>query len=231
MIFGAPPIITNGLVLSLDAGNSKSYPGSGTTWSDLSGNSNTGTLTNGPTFSTDGGGSITSNGSNSYTNIPNTNNFSSNTLTFDLFFKPIVNPTSIGYVLAKQYNVNYGSFTLYSAGSGNYVIGVGTSTTSAASTSVNLLINNWYHVAGVYDGTNMLFYFNGRFISTTAYPGNNPIIYDSSQPINIGRYGSSYPTQLYTASRIGNLKLYNRALSASEITQNYNALKSRFNLS
>ena len=54
----SPKIITNGLVLSLDAANNKSYPRSGTTWSDLSGNNNTGTLTNGPTFSDSNGGVI-----------------------------------------------------------------------------------------------------------------------------------------------------------------------------
>jgi hypothetical protein len=58
MIFGTPPIVTNGLVLHLDAGSRQSYPGSGTTWNDLSGNGYNGTLTNGPTFNTANQGSI-----------------------------------------------------------------------------------------------------------------------------------------------------------------------------
>ena len=53
-----PRVVTDGLVLCLDAGNVKSYPGSGTTWTDLSGKGNTGTLTNGPTYSSANGGSI-----------------------------------------------------------------------------------------------------------------------------------------------------------------------------
>ena len=62
-IFGGPNVIDNGLVLSLDAGNVKSYPGSGTIWYDKSGNNNNGTLTNGPTFS---GGSIVFDGVDDY---------------------------------------------------------------------------------------------------------------------------------------------------------------------
>ena len=57
-MFTGPNIITDGLVLALDAANSRSYPGTGTTWSDLSGNGNSGTLTNGPTFNSGNGGSI-----------------------------------------------------------------------------------------------------------------------------------------------------------------------------
>jgi hypothetical protein len=57
-------IVTNGLVLALDAANTKSYPGSGTTWTDLSGNNNTGTLTNTPTYSSANSGSIVFNGTN-----------------------------------------------------------------------------------------------------------------------------------------------------------------------
>lgn len=60
------PVVTTGLQLYLDAGNASSYPGSGTTWTDLSGNNLTGTLTNGPTYSATNGGSIVFDGSNDY---------------------------------------------------------------------------------------------------------------------------------------------------------------------
>ena len=64
-----PKIVTNGLVLCLDAANAKSYPGSGTAWTDLSGLGNTGTLTNGPTYSSANNGSIVLDGINDYTSI------------------------------------------------------------------------------------------------------------------------------------------------------------------
>ena len=65
MYYG-PRIVSNGLVLCLDAANKRSYPGTGTTWTDLSGNSNNGTLTNGPTFSAGNMGSILFDGTNDY---------------------------------------------------------------------------------------------------------------------------------------------------------------------
>ena len=64
-----PSSVTSGLVLCLDAGNTKSYPGSGTTWTDLSGNGNTGTLTNGPTYSSANGGSFVFDGTDDYASI------------------------------------------------------------------------------------------------------------------------------------------------------------------
>ena len=70
-----PKIITDGLVLCLDAGNTKSYPGSGTSWSDLSGQGNTGTLVNGPTYSSADGGSIVFDGSNDYGSLSSLNLF------------------------------------------------------------------------------------------------------------------------------------------------------------
>ena len=63
-IIDGPRIPTSGLIFYLDAANTRSYPGSGTTWTDLSGNGNTGTLTNGPTYSSANGGQIVFDGSN-----------------------------------------------------------------------------------------------------------------------------------------------------------------------
>ena len=63
---GGKPIVTDGLVLCLDAANPKSYPGSGTTWTDLSGNGNNGTLVNGVGYNSDNGGSLSFDGVNDY---------------------------------------------------------------------------------------------------------------------------------------------------------------------
>jgi len=70
-MFTGPNISTSGLVLALDAANTKSYPGSGTTWTDMSGNNNNGTLTNGPTFNSANGGSIVFDGSNDFVTLGN----------------------------------------------------------------------------------------------------------------------------------------------------------------
>ena len=81
-----PDINENGLVLFLDAANRLSYPGSGTAWSDLSGNSNTGTLTNGPTFSAGNMGSILFDGTNDWINLP-TAGFGGTTFSIDFWIK------------------------------------------------------------------------------------------------------------------------------------------------
>ena len=71
--FDGPTIVNNGLILALDAADNNSYSGSGTTWSDLSGNNNTGTLTNGPTFGSTNGGTIVFDGTNDYAEITTRN--------------------------------------------------------------------------------------------------------------------------------------------------------------
>ena len=93
----SPKIITNGLVLSLDAANNKSYPRSGTTWTDLSGNSNTGTLTNGPSFNDGNQGSIVFDGTDDYVNIPYNSGLIPNNLTLSAW----INRTAV---------VNYAHF-------------------------------------------------------------------------------------------------------------------------
>ena len=114
----SPAIVTSGLVLCLDAANRKSYPGSGTTWTDLSGNGNNGTLIDSPTFNTDGIGSLSFNGLNSYIGIsspssrfnwtPSSTGF--NNMTLDLWIK--TSDTS-GYVISKPWNSS-GEYNYYS---------------------------------------------------------------------------------------------------------------------
>ena len=67
-VLNGPGIITSGLISALDAADRNSYPGSGTTWTDISGNNNNGTLTNGPTFSSTNGGAIVLDGADDYIN-------------------------------------------------------------------------------------------------------------------------------------------------------------------
>ncbi len=94
-MFTGPNIITNGLILELDAANRKSYPGSGTTWTDLSGNGNTGTLTNGPTFSSANGGSIVFDGVDDYVNCGNASSLNferTNSFSFCFWIYPTTFP-------------------------------------------------------------------------------------------------------------------------------------------
>jgi len=90
---GGPKIITDGLVLSLDAANTKSYPGTGTVWKDLSGNGNNGTLVNGPTFNSGNNGSIVFDGVNDYASTTPVSNLTIPQMEGDITYEYWIEPT------------------------------------------------------------------------------------------------------------------------------------------
>jgi len=238
-VYGGPEITTNGLVLYLDAGNTKSYPGSGTLWTDLSENGNNGTLTNGPIYSSSNKGGIVFDGTNDYVtclystslnNIGGLTNF-----TIEAFVKwnliPItgngqwiignVNDTGgqtggfqLGYIPGFGLN-----FSTYRTGTGD---GINTGTAPAN--------NVWYSMVGLKLVTGYYFYVNGNLVGTTLTSNNGNT---SSTPTHIGirkRDLNSPSTTMYFNGIISSIKVYNRGLSASEILQNYNAFKGRYGL-
>jgi len=220
-VYTRPSIVTNGLVLNLDAANIKSYPGSGTTWSDLSGNRNTGTLVNGPTFSRDGGGNIVFDGVDDYISFSAITN---TIYTVDFWYKMGGNDGTYGYFASSGDNglaigeggtfngLVYGQFYYWNGATSN-LLGTIPSTT------------NWNHICALINTTtnNIQIYGNGNQLSTTNITGMSTSI------TNIGRYIASNLN--FLKGSLANYLIYNRALTAQEIQQNYNALKSRFNLS
>ena len=222
-----PKIVTNGLVLYLDAANTKSYPKSGTSWYDLSGNRNTGTLTNGPTFNSADGGSIVFDGSNDYVDFfaPNLGT----TATIEMWVK-------LGAAYSNKMFFGWLNYDVYCA-SGN--IGYNTNNgdiygiTSATVSSLGL-VNNWKHyifeMRSDVAYTNNKIYINGVNQSLSQILGSEVA---ASRTFNSGngriadfRAEGSYNIPMNCAS----FKVYNRALSASEVLQNYNATKGRFSL-
>ena len=110
-VAGGPNIVEDGLVLALDAANKKSYPGSGTVWSDLSGNSNDGTLTNGPTFSSNNSGIFSFDGANDIVVGPATvNSLSSTTMTISIWTNPN-STTQRNTLLSKWGRSSLGNFS------------------------------------------------------------------------------------------------------------------------
>jgi hypothetical protein len=225
----SPRIVTNGLTLYLDAANPKSYPGSGTTWSDLSGNGNNGTLTNGPTFDSGNGGSIAFDGSNDY--VSETTGLS------DSFWQG--NWTACFWVNFDTLNTTTGSSdkTLLQHGTSttrsglhltqrNSRIHFGLYADDLQATTV-LSTGNWYNV--VFTLNNSTFvkqnYLNGTLDNSHtgggAYigSGNNSRI--AGVVLSFGLHFDGY---------MSNCSFYNRVLTASEIQQNYNATKGRFGL-
>ena len=218
----ATPIVTNGLVLNLDASRLSSYPNAGTTWTDISGNGNNGTMTNGPIFGTANGGVITFDGINDRvssfpTQFPNTNS-----KTIDMWFKTNsstrqglcgVRSASTGWVFCINRG-STGNLTYFNTGQGEYQIPAGITT------------NTWYNAIVTHDysvGT-IKIYLNGNLLGTASLPG----YISSSFNGVIGDEDNSFTTPFN--GDICQTKIYNRALSSTEITQNYNATKSRFGL-
>lgn len=214
-------IVRNGLVLWLDASN---YPGSGTTWTDISGKGNNGTLTNGPTFSSNNSGSLVFDGLDDYISCGNS---ASLNITSALTLSSWVYLTAwSGYpgIIGKGYSTTGGYSTHIRP---DYSIWFEIDTSGGTRynynpTSVTIGLNGWYNVVATYDQSLMQIYINtvaaGAGLSTTTTIGT------ITANVEIGRL-SGYG---YFQGRISNSTIYNRALSATEITQNFNALRGRY---
>jgi hypothetical protein len=236
MAFGnGPRIVTSGLVLSLDAADRNSYPGSGTTWRDLAG-SNNGTLTNGPTYNSANGGSIVFEGTDDY--VTGSLQVLSAPFTIEYFGK-FNNVTQVNYEYFGQVGTATGANTCLSVSkvgsqfgsySGNmYVYGGGTFGTF---TDISLATNDWVHTVAIATTTApyVVVYKNavqGNIL--TGIPNTEQI----TAPITISanyRLGFFQNGTWWLNGNIASAKIYNRALPVSEILQNYNAQKSRFGL-
>lgn len=231
-MFIGPNIVTDGLVLSLDAGSKKSYPGSGTTWSDLSGNGNDGTLTNGPTFASGNGGSIDFDGSNDYATISNTNIVPNDitSLTVGGIWKRNGDGANYETVLHQSGNTTIGNSAYWFGYDLNNKVtatigarqGVGW---SAGQTTIDADIGKWFYTLASWDGSDVYVYVNGELIksySLTSY----------SNPGTVTRIGASGDASGYLAN-VGVSIIHinpNKYFTQEEVLQNYNATKSRFGL-
>lgn len=241
MISGTPPLITNGLVFYIDAFNKSSYAGNGTTWNDLSGNNTTSTLTNGPTFSNDSGGSIVFDGNNDYA-ILSSSNFQSGNNSFSMgcWFKWNGNGTNAQNIMFGYGNDATGNnkCSLIAVVSNLFHFEFGGATGKVTSTTT-IATGSWYYGFMTYDGNYTRAYLNGKLENTTAYSSANVQLSGyNGVTAGIGCLFSQYGNVLSGIIRYGTfngniavIKYYNRTLSNSEILQNYNAYKGRFGLS
>lgn len=231
------PIVTDGLILHLDAGNKSSYPGSGTVWSDLSGNSNNGVLTNGPTFDSGNGGSITFDGQNDYTIIETTpDSLQGNpAFTVEGWFKRSGDWSGGATWGIGGDGTRQGINSFNSSGTNEIAIDLwGNSTYSSGQTYST---TEWKHCVWTYNGDGFTTSNIVIYVNTTPYTAANlitirggsgtPVI--NSSGIVLSRAGVS-TNNYYGKPIISNFKIYNRVLSANEVLQNYNATKARFGL-
>ena len=221
-------IVTDGLVFYVDAGNEDSYPGSATTWSDLIG-SNDGTLTNGPVYSSSNAGFLDFDGTDDY--VAHSDIGASDwPVTLSAWVKFDVNnvaQTVVSQADTSAINQMFGCATQMTGS--NMLATVWTYSASYgykdARGTTPLATGTWYHLTAVFESnTSKKIYLNGNLEATLTDSTTFPTGIDN---LNIARFGRSTPGG-YVNGQIACAMAYNKALSASEILQNYNALKNRF---
>lgn len=219
-------IVRDGLLLHLDAVNLKSYSGSGTVWNDLSGNGNDATLTNGPVFNTDDNKYISFDGVNDYAIIPNSTSVSSftNQISVSVWIKRV--PNTIQRIINKFDTVETATFriTIGSAGRLFFEINDGT-TRYILGNLFPTFSNDWENFVFTYNGSNRYIYQNTNLIASDTF--TNPI-YNNSFPITIG--ATVLTDVLYGPLDISGAMIYNRALTSTEIQQNFEATRSRYGI-
>ena len=211
-----PNIITDGLVLHLDAANTNSYPGSGTTWTDMSGKENDGTLTNGPTFSSDDMGSIVFDGSNDYVNAtpitkPASCTFSCWAKSTDVSTVMLFNAGGDGSGPDLFFHTGIISWNTWDANNNPF----GNIPSSATDGKYHnyVLVND--------SSSNAKLYYDTELLGTATYRSAA-----GSTNLYIGGTTNTY---MWSGS-ISSFMIYDKLLTESEILQNYNSHKGRFGL-
>jgi hypothetical protein len=221
-------IVTDGLVFCLDAGDKMSYPGAGTTWTDLSKRGNNGTLTNGPTFDSANGGSIVFDGTNDYVSITRNSSITPNYISICGWIK-INSKSSNQFLLALPRSVNGGASYMmyYSLSLDGFVAYARTNSTGTIQTTSTFSpdTGRWYFLSMTSNGSNLILFIDGEFEASLSF--SSVLEYSGSTVLRIGSYDNQ-GTPTYTNGNIPNVSIYNRALSAEEIKQNYLATKGRY---
>jgi hypothetical protein len=226
---GGGPLLGNRL--ALDAGIAASYSGSGSSWFDLSGNSNTVTLFNSPTYSSLNGGSLVFDGSTQYGTAPDSSSLdiTGNNISIEYWIKP----TSGDFIIVSKSPFNSGPTNQ----NGNYMLWHGNAYkyfTSIDATGVfnNLFGNNpntngtnWQQVVFVYDNLTPTWYFNGAVLPPSQIGnGPNPLV-ATTEPLQIGRRADGYG---YYSGNFSVLNIWDYALTAGEISDNYDYYSTRY---
>ena len=218
-----PPVVLSGLVLYLDAGNVLSYPGTGTIWTDLSLNSNNGTLQNGTTYSSANGGTLVFDGINDYVNTP-LNLFPSGTQdrTTQIWFKK-TNTGTTDVIFGYGGSVNGTTF-------GSFIVGTNEIFFWGQNLDTNIgytiTTNVWYNLAFTLTSGVLIAYINGIQVFTFTPSISTTTGFGSQSGIgaNINFLGGAN----FWHGNISIYMIYNRALTSSEVLQNFNANKSRY---
>ena len=227
-----PNVVIDSLVLYLDAGNTESYPGSGTTWTDLSGNGNNGTLVNGVGYNSGNGGSLVFDGVNDIVRIPHNSTQNPQNITIsswinlsDFLNSFGRNPNILGkggndgyrFRVNGGFNSSPGQVVWFDRGSENII----------GTDSDLVLPGDWHFITVTGSSSGLKIYVDDTLRSSNSVPfGGNTTTAD----LAIGAAGANNDFNESFNGNIAQVSIYNRALTASEIQQNFNATKSRFGL-
>jgi hypothetical protein len=219
-------LVTDGLVLDLDAAKLSSYPAGGTAWIDISGNGNNGVLTNGPTFSGVGKqAAIVFDGVDDYVTKINPTNFPINS---DLSVFSFFRKTGTSAVHQTIISTGYSSWNLLLLN--QTTLSFNQAQIKTIITGSEILTNQWYYAGCTRSGNEFKLYLNGALVSTAtdtiSFTNNSK--YDIGVDSGVG--GNNSNRNAYFNGNIYNVQIYNRALSATEVSQNFNALRGRYSI-
>lgn len=221
-------VVTDGLVLNLDAGFLPSYPATGDSWYDLSVGGNTGTLANTPTFNSNGWFEF--DGSSDYVDFGNVLNFSTESYSISLWTYINSSSTNFQTLFAKKgVAASNAGYAIYYNGSTKKLMWSNANGTTSEEyyTSNTIPVDTWINVVKIRNigaSTKGTFYINGQEYSIT----NNPTGLNVTNNFSSTLHKSSNSSTYYFSGKTARIEIYNRALSASEITGNY--LSGQFDL-
>lgn len=220
-------LTTANLFVNLDASNTASYPGTGTTWTDLQGNDN-GTLVNGPTFNAANGGSIVTDGVNDFIRVGRVTGTGTSTqsMTYELWVNPADNDGNIMSMSSDNPQTGWNMPPIAASGgrfrgkvwANNYIF------------SNNFTQGTWYQVVLTW---NFATSTQSLYVNGVLNASQGGITYASSNVDNFLFLGQENPGADNTGmfgGRYGIFRIYNRALTANEIQQNFNANRSRYGI-
>jgi hypothetical protein len=228
-------LVTRGLVLNLDTGTNTSYAGSGTSWSDLSGNGLNATLVNGVIYSPANSGNLIFDGVNDYVQVPYTS-----------MLAPTSQISFGGWAYLADWNVTTDIRFLSKTQGGGYSMCLNEGTTGLSGfVGANILIGGsyrivkysrtlmsagWHHLFATFDGTQFKLYIDGILVDTYTHPTTASISYSFNNILAIGAEpdGTTNITGAYLPGRIAMINIYDTALTETEVIQNYDATKARF---
>jgi hypothetical protein len=235
-VHSGPNATESGLVLCLDAANRKSYSGSGNTWTDLSSSNNNGTLVNTPTYNANGSFSFDYI-QTEFVSFANTNSLMFLNLlpyTLEAWVYPTIDPGSGNYTgIFNRESSDVGAvrdgYNVFVVQSGSNVLiaserfAAGSVVSAAEYLATASFLNNWHHILATFDGSTVKFYRNASLKQTSGITTTN--LTNNIQTLQVAQRGGQY-----FRGNISNAKIYNRALTSNEITQNFNALRGRFGI-